>query len=156
MILQNAFDDYFEKDDLRDRRKLPTVIGQICGMVGIRDFHGLYIVVDEAQEAAKKMKAAFQSEESQAEHSILHRLILAFRPYRSLILSGTGLSQTDVQAVTSSFVTKGILSNRVKTDVGLFDKTLIQKKYLLHYLPPHLHDTPMIQRLISRASYWIP
>ncbi|CAL1716027.1 unnamed protein product [Somion occarium] len=160
LILQNACDKYLEKDDYQDREKLPIVMGQIRRMFGIADFHSrLYVVVDEAQEATKKLKAAFRFEGGQAEppmmRPILCKLAETFGRYGSLIFSGTSLSLIEGLRPMSYNIMKYDPWFRLETDVGSFDETLAQKEYLLRYLPPHLHDTPSILALISRASHWI-
>jgi hypothetical protein len=44
---------------------------------------------------------------------------------------------------------------KTETNLGAFDTGETQQKYLELYLPPGFLDTPIGQRVASRAAYWL-
>ena len=148
-LLNKANDDY-----------LVNVCG--CLSVDIRSEYlpsmKLYIVVDEAQEAARKYPNAFKSYTNKNQcQPLLQCIMHAFdeRCIGPTIISGTGLSMKIVSQAIESRVFKVPAGNWTVNKVGTFDSKPAQQKYIEQYLPPRYADTPSGKALLTRAWEWL-
>lgn len=118
----------------------------------------LFCVLDEAQIPTNKFLDCFRSETDPTQpRPILREIIHTWtQTLPNLIVSGTGLSMQDLEAVFSSVVAKedGIRSE-VVTDIGAFDNEEEQRAYLQYYCPPGFLDKELGRAVAFRSGYWL-
>jgi len=114
----------------------------------------IFCVLDEAQIPSNQFKDHFLSgQDSKTKRPILGQIIQDWVEWcPDLIVSGTGLSMREIDAVLSSVGEKTTGKEpELVTDVGAFDTAESQRAYLWRYLPPDFLD-PL---LASRIEYWL-
>jgi len=119
----------------------------------------LYVVLDEAQRAAKLYREAFRSRTKPMEpRPILHCLVRSIDGlgvHLRTIISGTGLSMKLVSAALDSRMAKPLPEPEIINLIGAFDSKPVQHAYVLKYLPPGYGDTPSGKRLLNRVWDWL-
>lgn len=126
-----------------------------------------YVVVDEAQIAAKTHRDCFLSTHGSTRRPFLHplyRTISESRLFDGIIIVGTGLSIEIVNDAMGSLIAKRTTKNttRVFTDIEYFESNLATQKgtdiyppqetYIRQYLA--LSNNPSDRRLLERIRYW--
>jgi len=147
-VLDNANDRYLNREGKILSRDIRTEY-----LASIRDF---YIVLDEAQLAAKSCTEAFRSYVDPNQSCPLLQVIMhTFHDLRlgPTIISGTGLSGKIVnKAMGVAKQGKGFLT---VSKIGAFDSQLTQQTYIRQYLPSFYVDTPSGEALLNRAWDWL-
>ena len=119
----------------------------------------LFVVIDEAQVAAKKLKL-FPSTLGSEPRPILREVVLFFQSsllqFNKIILSGTGLSMGMVKNATESASAKAVpaRAQKVFSNVGRFAREdPSQEAYIRRYLT--LSDDDISdKRLLERMKFW--
>ena len=119
----------------------------------------LFCVLDEAQTLTKD-KRFFRSDPNRSEspgpRPILREILRSWSPILPTIVSGTGISMTDVQIVITSAVAKERSGPSTSvTEVGGFDDEHARRAYLEKYFPPGFLDTSEGEEIVSRVGYWL-
>ena len=122
----------------------------------------LFCVLDEAQTLTKNT-SFFQSDPDSKSSKppvprpILREILLSWKSmFQTLIVSGTGMSMTDVQTVTGSVLAKeGGEPTQTVTEVGGFDDDDTRRAYLERYFPPGFLETPEGKEIVDRVGYWL-
>ncbi|KIM30016.1 hypothetical protein M408DRAFT_100172 [Serendipita vermifera MAFF 305830] len=118
----------------------------------------LFCVLDEAQVAMDKFQDCFRSELREEEsRPILRQIILAWRAVcPNLIISGTGVSMQELEAIIGSAVAKESgEESQTYTDLGSFDDEMAQCAYFEQYLPAGSLNDEHWKTVASRAGYWL-
>jgi hypothetical protein len=117
----------------------------------------LFCVLDEAQVLSKNL-GHFRSDTDRAVgRPILSEILRSWRPIlRNLIVSGTGISMSEVETVLGSVVAKQRDDKpETVTEIGGFDDKDGQRAYLEQYVPPGFLDTALGKDVASRVGYWL-
>ncbi|KAF8512673.1 hypothetical protein BU17DRAFT_96067 [Hysterangium stoloniferum] len=117
----------------------------------------LFVVIDEAQVAADRLKEYFRSNTGTDMRPVLremYRFFLETQFFTGFILSGTGLSMKMVKDTVGSVDAKNVPSgSHVFTDIGRFtENDSSQLDYIRRYIT--LSDSYSDQRLLERIVYW--
>ncbi|TCD67476.1 hypothetical protein EIP91_012337 [Steccherinum ochraceum] len=122
------------------------------------DQGGIFIIIDEAQIAAKQRGLRSHAESSKlTERPVLRQVVSTLHktPLRhTLIVSGTALSKLDIEEALSSF---GLDNNPIATlsQSGSFSLMSTQSDYIRSYLPETYLSSPPGQHLLVRAHRWL-
>ena len=141
--LKDAPDDYLSTQITMENITITTLLnGQ-----------KLFCVLDEAQVPTELASKCFRSRQNPEEdRPILSELIVAWKNrFLGLIVSGTGISMENIEAVLSSNVAKEGSQMLTFTDLGVFDSEEGQLAYMKQYLPLEILD----RKLELRAAYWL-
>jgi hypothetical protein len=117
----------------------------------------LYFVLDEAQIPARLYREAYRSDaKPSTERPILREILSAWKITPYIIVSGTGLSEKEVQDVVGSQVAKTDIQEWLTcTNTGAFDSLEVQSAYISRYLPHHLVQSDSGQLLLRRCWSWL-
>ncbi|KAK1222584.1 hypothetical protein PQX77_014557 [Marasmius sp. AFHP31] len=131
------------------------------------DVTDLFIVIDEAQDAAEAFPHAFRSSSGQASRPALRELVhiwgtllptIATRKGVNLswtfIITGTGMSVNLVRdAISSTSVKRGPFSDF--HSIGAFEWEGDQLAYIRKYVPQCILDTSSGKILVERMGFWL-
>ncbi|KAF8519086.1 hypothetical protein BU17DRAFT_90258 [Hysterangium stoloniferum] len=118
----------------------------------------LFVVIDEAQVAADRLKEYFRSNAGTDMRPVLremYRFFLETRFFTGFILAGTGLSMKMVEDAVGSVDAKNVPGggSRVFTDIGGFtENDSSQVDYIRRYIT--LSENYSDRRLLERMVYW--
>ncbi|KAJ7512372.1 hypothetical protein B0H11DRAFT_479554 [Mycena galericulata] len=121
----------------------------------------LFIVLDEAQYAARGLFSAFRS----ARDNLLHRPILreivrawVAQSFKALglwlIISGTGIDHNVMKQVLASAVMKPE-DVRLISNIGAFSDVDEHIAFIERYIPPRILETLSGKALVKRMTYWL-
>ncbi|KAJ7458032.1 hypothetical protein B0H11DRAFT_1738165 [Mycena galericulata] len=122
-----------------------------------------FIVLDEAQYAARSHFSAFRSDaDLSASRPILREIVRAwvmdlFNTLRFwLVISGTGIDRDVIIKVLASGVSKPDAHRLcVLNNVGAFTNYAEHFAFMERYIPPRIFGTPSGKALTERMSYWL-
>lgn len=118
-----------------------------------------FIVMDETQRLLhNKYHDFFRATMSNESRPILRPYLSVLKSFfKSVLLSGTGLSMTKTQAVIDSVVSKegDMAPTSTITRTGFFDTRDGQVEYLSRYIPEHILNSASGKALQSRIDYWL-
>ncbi|KAJ7753845.1 hypothetical protein B0H16DRAFT_1544119 [Mycena metata] len=120
-----------------------------------------FIVLDEAQHAARNHFSAFRSEQSHLIHRpVLREIVRAWLIdfFRHLgwwlIISGTGIDRDVIQQVMVSALMKPA-AYRTQSNDGAFADSNSHATFMRQYIPQRVLMTPSGEALLERMSYWL-
>ncbi|KAJ7770115.1 hypothetical protein B0H16DRAFT_1517308 [Mycena metata] len=120
-----------------------------------------FIVLDEAQHAARNHFSAFRSEQSHLIHRpVLREIIRAWLIdfFRHLgwwlIISGTGIDRDVIQQVMVSALMKPA-AYRTQSNDGAFADSNSHITFMRQYIPQRVLMAPSGEALLERMSYWL-
>jgi hypothetical protein len=148
--LKNANDEYLDDAGQFLSRDIRTEY--------LASIHDFYIVLDEAQLAAKSCTEAFRSYvDPNQSRPLLQVIMHTVHDLRlgPTIISGTGLSGKIVNKAMESRVAKQGKGFLTVSKIGAFDSQLTQQNYIRQYLPSFYVDTPSGEALLNRAWDWL-
>jgi hypothetical protein len=135
--------------------KIHEVGVEIATLLG-HAINDMLCVIDEAQYMAHMLQSKFKSADGDTPRPVLRELILAWRGFMPITVSGTGPSMSDIEIILGSAVSKELVTSHVViTDTGAFDGRDDQRAYVEQYVPPGFLYTEAGQDLMLRMEYWL-
>jgi hypothetical protein len=165
LALQSSFDIFhFISSEIRalalepkDRESYLAAVKRSIRIDHGIDVHDLFCVIDEAQSPAEMYEDYFVSDKNQAiSRPVLSEMVKSLSSHMpKLIVSGTGLSMQAVEEVLGSAVAK-VSAPKVRrfTNLGAFDGSEDQLRYMTKYVPPLFFEGSH-GILLERIAYWL-
>ncbi|KAJ7746507.1 hypothetical protein DFH07DRAFT_776401 [Mycena maculata] len=119
-----------------------------------------FVVLDEAQFAARHHFSAFRSAVDPSIHRpILREIVCAWVLWFNalglwLVISGTGVDRDVIAKILASGVAK-VDIQQVSTEVGAFTDYDAHVAFMKQCIPPRILNTPNGEALVKRMSYWL-